>query len=198
MNEEEKNIIESLKQGDNRAYKYIYDTHYVLLCKIAYEFLKDYFLAETIVNETISHLYEIRENFEITVSLRSYLIKSVRNRCINFLNLKYNRKESTFTSIISTNHDSGNSNEWLNTIAGLEEHPLGILLEKEMENKIISAIEQLPDKSKTVFKMSRFENKSYDEIASILDISVNTVKYHIKNAIAKLAQEIDKYLHFHT
>ena len=67
-----------------------------------------------------------------------------------------------------------------------------------MENKIISAIEQLPNKSKTVFKMSRFENKSYDEIASILDISVNTVKYHIKNAIAKLAQEIDKYLHFHT
>jgi RNA polymerase sigma-70 factor (ECF subfamily) len=196
MNEEEKNIIESLKQGDNRAYKYIYDTHYVLLCKIAYEFLNDYFLAETIVNETISHLYEIRENFEITVSLRSYLIKSVRNRCINFLNLKYNRKESAFTSVVG--HDSGNSNEWLNTIAGSEEHPLGILLEKEMENKIISAIEQLPNKSKTVFKMSRFENKSYDEIASILDISVNTVKYHIKNAIAKLAQEIDKYLHFHT
>ena len=126
------------------------------------------------------------------------MIKSVRNRCINFLNLKYNRKESAFTSIISTNQNSGNSNEWLNTIAGLEEHPLGILLEKEMENKIISAIEQLPDKSKTVFKMSRFENKSYDEIASTLNISVNTVKYHIKNAIVKLTQELDKYLHFYT
>jgi len=186
MTIEEQAIINSLKQGDNQAYKYIYDHHYVLLCKIAYEFLKDDFIAETIVNETISHVYEIRESLQITSSLRSYLVRAVRNRCINYLQLEYKRKEKRINTI-------NNTNEWLNSIAESDEYPLAILLEKELEHEIFHAIENLPEECKRVFKMSRFENKSYEEIARNLNISINTVKYHIKNALAKLAQKLNKY-----
>lgn len=186
MTIEEQAIINSLKQGDNQAYKYIYDHHYVLLCKIAYEFLKDDFIAETIVNETISHVYEIRESLQITSSLRSYLVRAVRNRCINYLQLEYNRKEKRFNT-------TNNTNDWLNSIAESDEYPLAMLLEKELEHEIFHAIESLPEECKRVFKMSRFENKSYEEIARNLNISINTVKYHIKNALAKLAQKLNKY-----
>lgn len=186
MTIEEQAIINSLKQGDNQAYKYIYDHHYVLLCKIAYEFLKDDFIAETIVNETISHVYEIRESLQITSSLRSYLVRAVRNRCINYLQLEYKRKEKRINTI-------NNTNEWLNSIAESDEYPLAILLEKELEHEIFHAIENLPEECKRVFKMSRFENKSYEEIARNLNISINTVKYHIKNALAKIAQKLNKY-----
>ena len=58
---EELHLIHSLKSGNNQAYKYIYDHHYVLLCKIAYEFLKDDFLAESIVDDIIFHLWEKRD-----------------------------------------------------------------------------------------------------------------------------------------
>ena len=186
MTIEEQAIINALKQGDNQAYKYIYDHHYVLLCKIAYEFLKDDFIAETIVNETISHVYEIRESLQITSSLRSYLVRAVRNRCINYLQLEYKRKEKRINTI-------NNTNEWLNSIAESDEYPLAILLEKELEHEIFHAIENLPEECKRVFKMSRFENKSYEEIARNLNISINTVKYHIKNALAKIAQKLNKY-----
>lgn len=189
MTRDEQEIINALKQGDNHAYKHIYDHHYVLLCKIAYEFLRDDFLAETIVSETISHLYEIRETLHITSSLRSYLVRAVRNRCINHLNLEYKKRERRLTTI-------DNTNEWLHTIAQSEEHPLGILLEQELESEIFFAIEKLPDECRRVFKMSRFEEKSYEEIAVNLNISVNTVKYHIKNALAKLTQSLNKYLLF--
>lgn len=186
MTIEEQAIINALKQGDNQAYKYIYDHHYVLLCKIAYEFLKDDFIAETIVNETISHVYEIRESLQITSSLRSYLVRAVRNRCINYLQLEYKRKEKRFNT-------TNNTNDWLNSIAESDEYPLAMLLEKELEHEIFHAIENLPEECKRVFKMSRFENKSYEEIARNLNISINTVKYHIKNALAKLAQKLNKY-----
>ena len=73
-------------------------------------------------------------------------------------------------------------------------YPLGRLLEKELENEIMNAINRLPDECRKVFNMSRFENRKYEEIAQELKISVNTVKYHIKHALALLHEDLGKYL----
>ena len=78
-------IVEQLKTGNEDAYQYIYDRHYALLCHVASGYVRDQFLAETIVGDTIFHLWEIRETLEISVSIRSYLLRAVRNRCINYL-----------------------------------------------------------------------------------------------------------------
>ena len=93
-------IVEQLKTGNEDAYQYIYDRHYALLCHIANGYVKDQFLAETIVGDTIFHLWEIRETLEISVSLRSYLSRAVRNRCINYLNSGWERREISFSSLM--------------------------------------------------------------------------------------------------
>lgn len=186
MKQEEQKIIEQLKQGDNAAYKYLYDQYYVLLCSIAYEFLKDYFLAETIVDDLILNIWQKRENLEITF-LRSYLVRAVRNRCINYLNLEQERKEIAFSFI------NPNDKERI-FHSKVSEYPLGILIENELEEKIAQAIERLPEDCRQVFTLSRFENKRYDEIGETLGISVNTVKYHMKNALSRLHKELSQYL----
>lgn len=185
--EEELHLIHSLKSGDNQAYKYIYDHHYTLLCKIAYEFLKDDFLSETIVDDAIFHLWEIRETVNITTSLRSYLVQAVRNRCINYLNLEREKREVRFSVI-------DQQNEWINSVFSSVDYPLARLLENELEQEIKNAIERLPDECRIVFQKSRFEEKRYEEIAGELGISVNTVKYHIKNAISRLNADLNRYL----
>lgn len=187
MKEEEQNIIRLLKQGHNAAYKYIYDHHYTLLCSISYEYLKDDFLAETIADDTIFHLWERRDYLDITTSLRSYLVRAVRNRSINHLNMERERREVSFSSL-----DMNEEN--LNYYSEEIEYPLAVLLENELENKIIQAIENLPEDCRKVFKMSRFEEKRYDQIADELGISVNTVKYHIKNALSRLNGDLSQYL----
>lgn len=184
---EELQLIQSLKRGDNQAYKYIYDHQYVLLCKIAYEFLKDDFLAQTIVDDVIFHLWEIRETVDITSSLRSYLVRAVRNRCINHLNLEREKREIRFSAL-------DRQNEWINSVFPSDDYPLAKLLENELEQEIKNAIERLPDECKAVFQKSRFEEKRYEEIASELGISINTVKYHIKSAISRLNADLSKYL----
>lgn len=185
--EEELHLIRSLQSGDNQAYKYIYDHHYVLLCKVAYEFLKDDFLAESIVDDIIFHLWEKRETLEITTSLRSYLVQAVRNRCINYLNLEREKREVRFSVI-------DRQNEWIDSVFTSDDYPLARLLEDELEQEIKNAIERLPAECKTVFKKSRFEEKRYEEIARELGISINTVKYHIKNALTRLSADLSKYL----
>ena len=93
-------IVEQLKIGNENAYRYIYDHHYALLCYVANGYLKDQFLSETIVGDTIFHLWEIRETLDISVSIRSYLLRAVRNRCINYLNSEREKREIAFSALM--------------------------------------------------------------------------------------------------
>lgn len=64
----------------------------------------------------------------------------------------------------------------------------------KLEHKIQEVIQKLPPVCKQVFMMSRFREMSYEEISQELGISVNTVKYHIKNALVVLKKEFGTFL----
>ena len=170
---DEKHIIKKLKAGDNEAYKYIYDYHYVALCKLSYYLLKDRVQAESIVNDVIFHLWEVRDKLELVPPLRSYLIVAVRNKCLNYLALKQQETEIRFSAMER---------------AGIQ------LLKEELESKIHESINKLPPVCKQVFTMSRFREMSYKEISCELGISVNTVKYHINSALVILKKELGTFL----
>jgi RNA polymerase sigma-70 factor (ECF subfamily) len=185
----DKLIIEKLKAGEEKAFKYIYDRHYVLLCRFANRILNDASLSEEIVDDAIFYLWEHRADIEITYSIRAYLMRAVRNRCLNELKSSNHREELRLSSLALPENM-----EFPDTIFVSDEHPLGSLLEQELENEIAKCIGALPDECRTVFEKSRFEEKKYDEIATELNISVNTVKYHIKNALLFLRQRLGDYL----
>ncbi len=187
MKADEQKIIDQLKQGENLAYKYIYDQYYGLLCAVAREFLGDHFLASNLVDDLIFHLWEKRETLDITTSLRSYLVRAVRNRCINHLSLERERRELTFSSMNTDQQERIALSESI-------DYPLTRLLEDELENEIKQAIDNLPSDCRKVFCMSRHEGKRYEEIAQELGISVNTVKYHMKNAMTRLTKDLSRYL----
>ena len=95
----ENNIIESLKSGEEQAFRYIYDKYYGYLCAIAKGYLSDNDAAETVVGDVIYNIWEIRKNLNIHTSLRSYLIRSVKNRSINYLQQEYIAKEISINSL---------------------------------------------------------------------------------------------------
>lgn len=187
MENAEKTLIEQLKQGDEQSYKYIYDHHYVFLCYIANSYVKDHFTAETIVGDTIFHLWEIRDTLDISISLRSYLCRAVRNRCINYVTSECERHEVQLSSLVNENMQEERAFVSVDS-------PLENLLDNEFEENVNKSIEKLPEECRTVFKKSRFEEKKYAQIAQELGISTNTVKYHIKNALSALQVDIEKYM----
>ena len=187
MEQTEALIVEQLRQGKERAYKFLYDQHYQILCHVASQYVKDDFLAETIVGDVIFHLWDVRHSLDITTSIRSYLMQSVRNRCMDYLKSQYNQCELVMSSPGLLDFPV------INYIKG-DDYPLGRLLEQELEGEIMKAIGRLPDECRRVFRLSRFEERKYEEIAKELNISVNTVKYHIKRALALLHEYLSKYL----
>ena len=189
MHELEELLIKKLRKGDERAFRLLYDRHYVLLCRFANQLLNNAALAEEVVDDVIFYLWEHRQEVEIRYSIRAYLMRAVRNRCLNELQLQSHREELHISSFLSPE-----SMDFLDSLFVDNKQPLGMLLEQELEEELKRSIDELPLECRKFFYKSRFEQKKYEEIATELGISVNTVKYHIKNALAFLQRRLGSYL----
>ena len=187
MNSIEKDFIQRLKNGDENAYGSLYQQHYALLCHFATFYLHDKFTAETVVEDVIFHLWTNRDNLTINTSLRNYLTRAVRNKCLDYLKLKRTQSEQAMSTL------SDGLNYYIDSQMATDS-PFGALLTKELEEEISNAINSLPKECQTVFLKSRMENKKNQEIADELGISINTVKYHLKNALKFLRERLEKYL----
>jgi RNA polymerase sigma-70 factor (ECF subfamily) len=113
------------------------------------------------------------------------LIRAVKNRCINYLELNRTKKEVGFSAMDISNEYpfSGDTTDY----------PLAILLEKELQQEIDLAIERLPAECRTVFEKNRSEGKTYEEISAEMGISLAMVKYHVRTALSKLREDLGKF-----
>jgi len=184
LNDFEKHFIEQLKAGEDKAYRRLYQEHYDVLCRVAYRYVEDIVIAESMVEDVIVHLWEVRNNIQIKVSLRSYLLSAVRNRCLNYLQETAQQHEQTFSSL--GDEERNYIGRFLDTSSELEEEELVCL--------VIQAINRLPEESRHVFLLSREKEMTYDQIAQEIGISTNTVKYHIKQSLALLRKDLGPYL----
>lgn len=182
-------ICQQLKVGNEHAFRLIYDRYYVLLCRFANQLLHNPVVTEEIVDDVIFNLWLHRNDIDITTSLRAYLLRSVRNRCLNELKDSARREEISLSSLSDEENIA-----FLEYLFADERHPLGELIERELEAELHRAIEELPKECRTCFKKSRIEHKKYEEIASELGVSVNTVKYHMKNALSILQKRFGQYI----
>lgn len=179
----EKQIIRGVKEGDENAFRSLYDNYYHRLFCISRQYLQDDFLAETIVSDVFFHLWETRKTLDIQISLNAYLIRMVRNFSLNYLQKNYVEKEVGLNGL-----------DIISPLLFLsDEYPLGRLLEKEMSEKLHEEINRLPKETRQVFILSRLEELKHEEIAERLGISVNTVKYHIKQALSILRDRLKDY-----
>jgi RNA polymerase sigma-70 factor (ECF subfamily) len=115
----------------------------------------------------------------ISSSHRSYLFKSVRNSCLNFIKHRG----------IEENYRQYNNEEIEKGTFSLDEEFEGI----ELESKIRNAIDRLPPERKKVFIMCRFEGLKYMEIAEKSGISVKTVENQMGKAMKFLKEELAEY-----
>ena len=187
MNLSEELIVNELRQGKAKAWKHLFDAHYQVMCHVAERYLHDSYMAESVAGDVLFHLYEGRENLRIETSLRSYLVQSVRNKCLDRLKSKRQKYELLMANLTAIDLEKS-------AFEVPDDRPMGLLLEQELEEKIHHSVQSLPQECRKVFEMSRFEGKKNAEIAIALGISVNTVKYHIKNALRLLHRDLGPYL----
>ena len=163
-------ILETRK--DTREHlEQLFKTYYVPLCDYARAILGDAVEAEDVVQDLFTRLWNDKGNVETLVSEKSYLYASTRYRALNVLKHK---------AVVKRNHPL-----LLDFIEELQQE--GYSEEEELKIERIKAVlDALPPRCRSVFTMSCLEGKTYREIAVELGISVNTVKFHVKQAYKEI------------
>lgn len=182
----DKEIIEGLRIGDNEAYRDLYARHYNTLCIYAAKIVGESYKAQAIVNDVIFSLWQNRSQLHIQ-NLRAYLLRAVRNRSLNAL-AEDRRRGSLHVSLPES--DDG---VWENRTNEVDYTPLDHLLAKELDVKIVASIDAMPAQTKHIFLLSRSADLKYQDIAKKLGISVDVVKYHVKQALYYLRADLKEY-----
>lgn len=153
----------------------LFRLNYRPLCIYALHYLRDADLAEDMVQECFTSLWEKMEKGEAVLNRRAYLYMSVRNRCLDHLRRKGIPTESLkpYDTYGIIDDDDARERSFI-------------------EAKLWTAIDSLPDKCREVFLMSKRDGMKYEEIADELGISVNTVRNQISKALNVLKNGAQK------
>lgn len=173
-------ILLGIRQGNERVFETVFKKHYQALCNYACGILKDMDDAEEVVQSIFLKFWEQREGIEINVSLKSYLYRAVHNTCLN--RLKHLKIQETYRQYVGdyleNSYDSATD----------------ILDKVALESSIEDALKKLPEQCRLIFKMSRFEELKYQEIADRLGLSVKTIENQIGKALKIMRTELSDYL----
>ncbi|MCB0522146.1 MAG: RNA polymerase sigma-70 factor [Lewinellaceae bacterium] len=153
--------------------------YYPFLCKAIIRVLPDAHLAEDLAQDVFFDIWNKRENFSINTSLQAYLRRAGINRALNYIRdrkIRWDDEEKIA-------FQASNLTDASRKIEG-----------EELKQKIEEAINQLPERCRLVFTLSRFEEMSYQEIADQLGISIKTVENQMSKALRILREAFDEEL----
>ncbi|TKG97335.1 RNA polymerase sigma-70 factor [Puteibacter caeruleilacunae] len=134
---------------------------------ISFRITQDMSASEDIVQDVFYYIWNNSEKINPNESIKSYLLKSVKNRSLNYV-----RDKKDFSEI-NNDHDG----------LATEEYDFS---REEKISFILNEIDKLPFKCKQIFKMVVLEGKKYQDVANILNVSVNTVKTQMGIAYKQL------------
>ena len=154
------------------AYEALFMTHYPALIRSAYRLLGDPAASEDIVQDVFCKLWEKKNDLYHITSLKSYLFRMVINESLNHINKNkaIHAREDSYSAFLDV-ADNSTTNR-LNV--------------KELEKKVENTVRGLPPVCRKVFILSRYEQFSYNQIATELNISVKAVEKHITKALKAL------------
>jgi RNA polymerase sigma-70 factor, ECF subfamily len=176
----ERELFSAIASGDITAFEMYFKTYYQPLCNYAYTFLQDKDEAEEIVQNTFLSVWEKSSVLNVKTSAKSYLYAMVRNACLNVIKHSKIKQRYIGEELALTNPGYESV---MNKVSSLE-----------LESKITEAIEKLPDQCRLVFKLSRYEDLKYSEIADQLKISIKTVENHMGKALKIMRTELKDFL----
>lgn len=169
-----------IQQGDKQAFTIIYEKYHKMLYTLACHYLKDVDKAEDVVQQAFVKLWESRSDISISINLKNYLYTMTKNFILNQIRNENNALVHNYRIL----QDDGEFDDDL----------LENIEKEELMNIFYEAINSLPEQKRIICQYKMEEKLSNQEIAKIMDISINTVKSHYAQAVKLLRLHIEKTL----
>jgi RNA polymerase sigma-70 factor (ECF subfamily) len=169
-----KNTLSSLT-GET-SIENLFDAYYPRLCYFAFKLIDDQAAAEDVAQDAFVKYWGRLGDFANETAAKTYLYTTVKNACLNIIRHDAVKKKYL-------DRQDKNKSE--------KEKGLHQLIEAEVMGEIHKAIEELPQGCRQVLKLAYFEKLKNEEIASHLNVSVNTVKTQKARALQLLRLKLD-------
>ncbi|SFE50109.1 RNA polymerase sigma-70 factor, ECF subfamily [Chitinophaga sp. CF118] len=163
-------LIRMLIEGDATAFAELYELYRDKIFSFAFILTKSSSTAEEVVQEVFLKLWDRRDQIDINQSFTAYIRKITYHQVITFF-----RKAKRDRTLQQQLYDN---------MTALQQVSPDHLMEKQLQKAYHDAIRQLPPQKQKIYLLSRDEDLSYEEIASKMGISKNTVRNHMAEAIS--------------
>jgi RNA polymerase sigma-70 factor (ECF subfamily) len=171
-------LISRIKEGDESAFRIVFDLYSSKLYAFSYRFLKEKEPCQEVVQEVFLNLWINRAKLDTQYPIAPYLYTITRRLTLNVL-----RHVATSQSAMDK--------MWLNVKKVSNETEEEVFSE-DLSRFTEQVLSKMPKQQQLIFRMSRHQELSYDEIAEELNLSRNTVKNHLVAALKTLRTQLNK------
>lgn len=174
-----RNLIEDLKEGDEYAFRKIYEKYHRAVYGIAFKYLKNKSLAEDAVHDVFVKLWDHRKKIDVGQSLKGFLFTTTKNHVLNMIR---DRKR-----------DEEKNKQYSHLKPTTQNKTIAKLTLKNYKQVFEYFLEQLPEGKKEIFELKMQEGKTNKNIAQELDISINTVKSQYYQASKFIKKQLEEH-----
>ncbi|RLD12768.1 RNA polymerase subunit sigma-24 [candidate division KSB1 bacterium] len=187
-NKEDFALVRKAKAGDGRAYDALMEQYHDAVFNIVYRMVRNKQEAEDLTQETFIKAYNSINSFNEEYAFSTWLFKIATNHCIDFFR---KRKLKTYSMDEPMQYKEDEIKHEYASTDPTKEHEM---IDSEKSRIIREAINKLPEKYRIAIVLRHHEEKSYDEIAQILNLPLGTVKARIFRAREMLKKSLKDML----
>ncbi len=183
MDQEETEMISRCQRGDQEALKAIFDKYHKKVYSIAYGVVRQREEALDVVQEVFIKLFRSIKNFKGRSHFYTYLYRMVMNTAID-------HKRKAGKQFMSSLDEEGS----FEPSDKAEKGPERILLQKELEERVKLAMDELPAEQKAALIFRDVEGLSYQEMAEAMGCSIGTVMSRLHYGRKRMQESLEDYV----
>lgn len=180
-------LMKRVAKGDDDAFRQLFERHHRLAYSVIYRQLGVASVAEDLVQEAFLRVYRAAPKYEPTAKFSTWLYTVVTNLCLNY---KRDMARDKLRLLSGRSDDDANALENM-AAAEPDEQPLD---QQERALRVQEAIAELPENQRMALILSRYEDKSYEEIAEIMGTTVAAIKSLNSRARETLKEKLARYM----
>lgn len=176
------------EKTDIQLFNQLYETNKQKYIRFASSYVHEDAVAEDLVMESLMYYWERRSSLGHIENVSMYILTVLKHKCLNHL-----QRQRTWDNL-SENMLTDTQWDIQMRISSLEACNPEQLFSDEVQQLLEKALQSMPEKSRQIFIMSRYEEKSYKEIASAMNLSVKSVEFHMSKVLGVLRKTLKDYL----
>jgi len=187
MVSEDTKLMLDVKNGDQEAFRELVEKHKLSVLNLCLRFTGNKDEADDLAQDVFMRVYQAAPRYEAKASFTTWLYRITLNLCLNF------QRRKKLLTFFSLDQNSNNQYNKSTEIPITSDQPDTNFEKQEKQRIIQEAINSLPENQKTVVILYRYQQLSYQEIASVLETSVSAVESRLFRARHNLKKRLEPY-----